>query len=311
MLSNNTTKSISVLKKNNFERNIALGIAFVIGLLVTLTLHLIIQYIIQKKRLHEENQYYLMRVLSIIDFTVAFISGVIVVCSLNKIISPKALFVFLSLMLNVGLSFSLTTTLIMAIDRWIAIMYCLRYHEIVSSTKVNVLLITSGALNVILLGPLFYSKEVSSTKVNPNLYTNMSVLIYHIIVRMFTSMVLIVLGKMTVYQRNQNETKIAKKVNLNSRETEKLERTRNLKRSIKDVFHLNIWTCIFLLPMIISGSLMVFNSSLISTLFYINTFTTATYYFSNPIIYLTSFSKIRKYWLPIFIRNNHVDNIRQ
>ena len=127
-------------------------------------------------------------------------------------------------------------------------------------------------------------------------------MIYLTVINALSCIVLLIIGKITIYLRNQSEIELKKRTNLHGRDAEKLDRTKHLKRGIKDVFQLNLWTCIFLLPMIITVSLTFLDSSIrLKWVFSINVMATSVYTLSNPIIYLTCFSKIRKFWLKIFV----------
>ena len=268
---------------------------------LTLLLHLIVQYIIKRKRLHD-NQYHLIRVLSASDSVVVLISCAVIVLSLTQYSMSREIPVLLSLLAMIGLTFSLVVTLVIAIDRLIAVKYCLQYHSLVTRMRIHLVLLISGILNAALLSCLYYVWKVTKTAVSRYHYSNLGALIYLTVTRAICCISLTIIGKITIYIRNQSEIELKKRTNLHGRDAEKLDRTKHLKRGIKDVFQLNFWTCIFLLPMAITAVLTFLDFISQERVFFISVLATSAYTLSNPIIYLTCFSKIRKFWLPMFTR---------
>ena len=249
------------------------GIYYIALLSVTASLHLLIQLIIQKKRLND-NQYYLIRVLSITDLFAVATSCVLSMCSLLQDATSREVLVVFSLSIYIGLSYSLIVTLIIAVDRWIAVKWCLRYNALIRRIRINSVLAIFGVINAAILSCLFYVRDVSSSEMNQDLYTSIGASAYISTVRSVTCIVIIVLGKWTIYLRNQSEIRLRNRTNLHGREAEKLDRTKQLTRSIKDVFKLNLWTCIFHLPMIVTAIFMALDSTMRGRLLYINVLAT-------------------------------------
>ena len=217
---------------------------------VTSVLHFVIQYIIQRKRFNN-NQYYLVKVLSIVDLCAVTATCLLAVYSLIEYTLSRDVLVLFSLFIYVVYTFSLIVTLIIALDRWVAVKWCLRYYAIFARLRVNMILFISGTMNTVILSCLFYNWCVHVSGGIENLYTNTGAVAYMTIIRSITCIVIIALGKLTIYLRNQSEIEMRKRTNLHGKEAEKLDRTKQLKRSIKDVFKLNLWTCIFLIPKIV------------------------------------------------------------
>ncbi|XP_066910143.1 adenosine receptor A3-like [Clytia hemisphaerica] len=299
----NESSLVSSSEKSTTEENIGLKVFFICLFVSISLLHLIIQFIIQKKRLHD-NQYYLIRVLSLTDLFVVVTSCVLVVNTLFQFTNRIGL-VFISMLIYIGLSYSLIVTLIIAFDRWIAVKWCLQYYTLFSRVRINTALVILGVINAVILSYLFYMYEVeNSSGVMKTFYLNDGTVMYVTFVRTVSCVLLIVMGKLTIYLRDQSEIKMKLRTNLHGAEAEQLDRTKQLKRSIKDVFKLNLWTCIFLLPMIITSAFFISTISQEKKehLLLINGFVTYVYNLSNPIIYLTCFSKIRLYLMSLFQR---------
>ena len=249
----NNTEVIRMTGENVAGQNPKIIAGFVLTSLV-LTLHLVVQYIIQRKRLND-NQYYLIRVLSATDSTVTIIVSTIFIFGLNQYSKSREIPVLLTLLAMFGLTFSLIVTLLIAIDRLVAVKYCLRYHSLVTRRRIHLVLLISGVFNAVILSCFQYNWKVKKTVKNLNMYTNLGVLLYLTIIRALSCIAIIIIGKMTIYIRNGNELLLRRRLGLHGRDAEKLNRTKQLKRGIKDVFQLNLWTCIFLLPMIITAFL--------------------------------------------------------
>ena len=309
MLTRNGSTNISIsinnnnataLREHRHEKD-QNGIYYIALLSVTVILHVLIQRIIRRKHLND-NQYHLIRVLSISDLFAVVASIILNVYSIFQDSTSKEMSVLLSLSIYIGLSYSLIVTLVIAVDRWIAVKWCLHYYILIRRYRINIVLVIAGVVNAVTLTFLFYIFGVSSSEIKQNFYTSFGASAYLTTIRIVTCIVIIVLGKWTIFLRNQSEIRLKNRTNIHGREAEKLDRTKQLKRSIKDVFKLNLWTCIFHLPLIVTAIFMILDSTLRGRLLYINVLATAIYKLSNPIIYLTCFSKIRKYWMSFFRR---------
>ena len=178
---------ISTIEKSTEEQINNTKVSFLSLFILTSLLHLLVQYIIQKKRLND-NQYYLIRVLSLADSFVLATSCILAFQFTNS----KNGLVFISLLLYIGFSYSTLVTLIIAVDRWVAVKWCLRYYTLFSRFRINGVLGISGAINAVNLSFLFYMYEVWSMR---TFYTNDYVMIYITSIRAVSCLLLIVLKK--------------------------------------------------------------------------------------------------------------------
>uniref|UniRef100_A0A7M5ULH2 Uncharacterized protein n=1 Tax=Clytia hemisphaerica TaxID=252671 RepID=A0A7M5ULH2_9CNID len=124
---------------------------------------------------------------------------------------------------------------------------------------------------------------------------------YQEIVSKLTCVAVLVLGKLTICLRDESEANRPHAENLHGVEAERLDVIIKLKRSVKDVMKLNIWTCVFLLPMVFCS--LTFLVTDVSELgLKLDALFALVNVISNPIVYLTCFSKIRQYWYRKFFQ---------
>ena len=190
----NMTNNVTEITFTSVAESQGPKIAVLVLQTLSLTLHFIVQYIIKRKRLND-NQYYLMRVLSATDSLCILVSYIIIIRDLSQYSMSRDVAVFLSLLIVIGFTFSLIVTLIIAIDRLIAVKYCLHYHSIVTRTRIHLVLLISGALNAAFLSCLFYVWRVTNTGVNKLFFKNDGVIIYQTIIRAFSCIALIIIGQ--------------------------------------------------------------------------------------------------------------------
>ena len=96
--------------------------------------------------------------------------------------------------------------------------------------------------------------------------------------------------------RDGNEKRIQDLNSIHGEKAEELDVVKKLKQTIRDMIKLNFWTCIFLLPLSVSCLVIAFESDYRKTALLANIIFVKVYALSNPIIYLTSFEKIREFW---------------
>ena len=265
---------------------------------ISLALHGVLQYIIYKRRLNDK-QYYLIRMLSIID-SLTVVIGFIVTLALSH---NRYFMISWMLLLYILYTLSLMVTVFIAIDRWMAVKYALRYHALVTKRKFNAGIAVAAICTTIILSCLFFiDGGNNSVTMRNRFYTNKWALSYLVTLRVLTCVILLTLGKLTIKMRNASEANRPRVENLHGTEAEKLDIIVKLTRSIKDVVKLNLWTCVFLIPTIASTFILSLDFQKREELFRLNVFFSLVYLISNPITYLTCFTKIRKYWYPRLLR---------
>ena len=123
-------------------------------------------------------------------------------------------------------------------------------------------------------------------------------------IRAVCAALMIILGRKTLQCRNESENRIRNMNNLHGVEAEQLGVLTVLRQGVKDVLKVNLWTCVFLLPMVFVSLLILLGLGSIfgSLIFEINAVCVTLYTLANPIIYLTCFSRIREFWARLFRR---------
>ena len=276
---------------------------YLVILVLTLSLHLLVQFCIHKARLHNNN-YYLIRALSLADSSCVIFSIFYCVLGIMKVeLVFRGLKIIISALMLGSFTTSLLITIMIVSDRWIAMEYALRYHSIVTKQRIARLILVSSLISVtihiVLLLP-----PTTGFRNNQNFLVNPYVMIFSGVTRLLTCVLILILVTLTIRIRNRNEANIQNIVNFHGTEAERLDTIQRLTRSIKDVLKLNIWTCVFLVPLSTVSILRAFQPFQTLEFGLFIALSNLLYLISNPIVYLTCFTQIRQYWYrALFVRN--------
>ena len=295
---NNSTGEIPIFATRNTINNNFITLYIVI-LVITLILHLLVQLSMYKARLLHHNNYYLILMLSIVDSLAILITMVKCGLILSGARSEMDLILkmLLSFLMHIFYSMSLLFTIFIALDRWIAMKFALTYHIIVTRKKINYIIgITTLAVAFIYIVLLFVpQKSIISINGGTLLVTSQHVLVFLNVLRILTCVFVIVLGYKTLRIRQENENRLQNRNNFHGTEAERIDIIQRLINGFKDVLKLNILTCIFLCPLIIASLARTFQPNPPFWLLIVSGLVNLFYLVSNPIIYLSCFSKIRDY----------------
>ena len=88
--------------------------------------------------------------------------------------------------------------------------------------------------------------------------------------------------------------------NLHGSQAEQLDLLTVLRRGINDVFKVNIWACIFLIPKSLILLVIISGIEVPKWVFFTNATLISIYITCNPIIYLTCYTKLRCFWSHLF-----------
>uniref|UniRef100_A0A7M5WVG6 G-protein coupled receptors family 1 profile domain-containing protein n=1 Tax=Clytia hemisphaerica TaxID=252671 RepID=A0A7M5WVG6_9CNID len=266
--------------------------------IVALALHALLQWVIFKLRV-TENQYHLVRILSIFDS----IHAILAICqvsyfiesTVNDTLPNQTVMVLLTMSVYIFHASPMLITVLIITDRWIAVKYPLRYQELVSKLRINIAVSISGTFCAVSFVCLFFIGDVRSVTKYKMFFTNQWTVFFLVTLRTVTCVIILVLGKLTMRLRDESEANRPYVGNLHGVEAERLDVIIKLKRSVKDVMKLNIWTCVFLIPMILF-TLTLLMTGVSELGIKLNAVFGLINALSNPIVYLTCFSKIRHYW---------------
>ena len=193
---------------------------------------------------------------------------------------------------------SLFTTVYIAIDRYIAIRFCLEYYVIVTKRRLLYLIILSWMFSIMItLLPRFEVRKFGM-KVD---YRRLSSDIIHYSIVVSSSIILISLSLHTVRIRRKHVKDIRKTSRRFGIVSEKFNMLSKLKNSMKDVMKLNIVTVI----LVISSNMANFYSTYFDTAKQYKTISTimlAFYIISNPFLYAVIMTELRQQYV-IFLMN--------
>ena len=246
--------------------------------------------IIKTKKLHKP-RYILIIHLSIGDLILA-VTG-----ALNIIIFDYGNDI-LSIPSYICYNLSLFTTVYIAIDRYIAIRFCLEYYFIVTKRRLVYLIILSWIFSTILI--LLPRFEVPMFGMNVD-YRRLSSDIIHYSIAVSSSIILISLSLHTISIRRKHVKDIRKTSRRFGIVSEKFNMLSKLKKSMKDVMKLNIVTVILVIS---SNITKLYSNYFNPTKEYvtISLLILAFYIISNPFLYAVIMTELRQQYV-IFLMN--------
>ena len=305
---NNHSANVTVPHQQEIETSKSLLILFLSVQCFALCLQLAVQFTIHKARLRD-NSYQLIRILSFIE---SLYLATVIIIGADVLINYKQnpneiLLTVLSFSGYLWHTLSLIASVLISIDRWIAVKWCLRYHIFVTKRTILAVVLTAAALDLFILFCMFVIGGVTNTILsNKSIFTNRVVMGYAALIRTIACIFMLAFDKKTIQYRNESEDRMRSINNLHGTQAEELNFMNVLKRGIKDVLKVNIWKCIFLLPMTFVLFIIVFGIEIPEWIFGINTILISAYMISNPIIYLTCYTKLRNFWTRLFRRQRTV-----
>ena len=187
---------------------------------------------------------------------------------------------------------SLLSTVLISLEQYIAVIYCLRHKQIVNKRNLVISIIASYLLSSFLkLIPLITSANLDLKDIR--YYNNIDMIISYV-TNFSCSATLVCLSLIMLRITHTHVKAIKKSKTYFSAEKERLDILHGLKQSIKDVFRLNIVTAIIVLTSIISK--ICYDVSIVNH-FCIQTVRTALriiYVLTNPFLYAVIMSELRK-----------------
>lgn len=268
-------------------------------IVIALFLHITVLYTTIRARLNE-NHYYLVRIISIAD-TLNVLSMIPITVPFIDHMDTETHIRFtriINLLAYIFACWSLCINIIIAGDRWIAVYFPLHYIIWINKRKLNTAVLSTLTILAIILYFLFYAFSNKNPTGHKQITTTPHAFYFITSLRGVTSILILLLGLLTVRHRAENERRIRKITNLHGQNAEKLTVMRKMKSTVKDVLKLNIWTCLLIMPNVIIPIFIVTGLLPAKIGFGLTVLCTMIYVISNPIIYLTCFTKIRRYWCP-------------
>ena len=183
---------------------------------------------------------------------------------------------------------SLLSTLLITFDRYIAVIYCLRYRDLVTKFRLFVAIVTLWLFSIMVSFLFFflsyYNKEVSRDSFPIALYLLFCVL-------------LIVCSLTVRHIRNNHELDIRRNNNRFGVIAEKLNKLQRLSATIVDIVRLNFVTAALVALSNILVTIHVYlyhrKNQTIHMSFLVST---SLYTISNPFVYVGTMSELRQYY---------------
>ena len=189
---------------------------------------------------------------------------------------------------------SIFSTVLISVDRYIAIQYCLRYGQIVTKRNIGISIIISWCASIFLkLIPI-----VETEKFEKLTYLKIIDEITRYLFVFGSCIALVCLSLRMLHIRRKHIKFILGRKTHFGAEKEKLDKLRELKQSIKNVFRLNLATAVI----VISANICrIFSSYTTAYAAYILTVLFSVIYFSsNPFLYALIMSELREHYLISF-----------
>ena len=225
---------VPIVLGENTTNNQTITIIYLSIQLMALSLQLAVQYTIQKARL-TDNQYQLVLLLSMIEstylVTVIIFSVFLLAGNDRHPYHNKHFLKFMTFLAYTWKSLSVIINVLISVDRWIAVKYCLRYQALVTKKKLGGAFLSVALVNAIILLCMFYIGETTNTIVShKGIFTSRVIMAYAASLRMIACHIMIILGKKTIRYRNESEERIRKMNNLHGSQAEQLDLLTVLRR---------------------------------------------------------------------------------
>jgi len=266
-------------------------------LLVT-SAHIIIIWTIRRAKLRD-NRYFLLQTLSTFDviYSLVTVVGTIPHAFMSEGGEQRHVMLFWITVLSATMHLmSLQTTILISVDRFMAVKNSLRYYALVTKQRcvyiiaVTFLLILSTNTSLMML---------STLREDWIFITTYGLLAFMTIFRTTTCVVILITGAVALRIRSISVNRLDHTpflVVLHGVNAEKLTSLRALKRSIKDVMVLNFCTVAFLIPITIVSGLGAFSRAPNGLSGKSGFMLTAVNSLPNPIVYIFTQQEISK-WL--------------
>ena len=264
-----------------------IGVMQIILTILVVSMHISnVLFIIRKRDLHKAS-YFILINLSMSDIIMA-ITRVIIDVFLFK----KEYHYFIS---DICYYSSIFSTVLISVDRYIAIRYCLRYGQIVTRRNLGISIIISWCASILL--KLVYLLETEKFKKH-DWYIKIIDQITRYVFIFGSCIALVCLSLRMLHIRRKHIKFIMGRKTHFGAEKEKLDILRELKQSIKNVFRLNFATAAIVISAnicrICSSFTTAYAAYLLSVLF------TMIYFSSNPFLYALIMSELREHYFISF-----------
>ena len=192
---------------------------------------------------------------------------------------------------------SILSTVLMSVDRYIAIKHCIEYREIVTIKRFVISIIMSWMFSIVLNLIFFIVPKIFRQNLR---YFQISRDVTKYVIMFGSCIILVFLSLQMLHIRRTHVKALLKEKRRFGVEKERLGTLQKLKQSIEDIFRLNLVTAFLVVLSNISEILKTYN--LINGAETMLIMLTAAYFFSNPFLYCLTMSGLRTYYYSSFRR---------
>ena len=244
-------------------------------------------YIIRKRDLHKA-RYFILINLSMSDLSMGITR--VIIHSVQVILISKESFCIIS---DICYYSSVFSTVFISIDRYIAIQYCLRYGQIVTKHTVGISIIISWCASIFL--KLIHMVDKAKLK---NSYSKVIDDITRYVFIFGSCIALVCLSLRMLHIRRKHIKLILGRKTHFGVEKEKLDKLRDLKQSIKNVFRLNLATAFIVISANICNLCNDYTATYAA--YGLTVFFNGVYFLSNPFLYALTMSELREHYCITF-----------
>ena len=246
-------------------------------------------FIIRKRKLHKA-RYFILINLSMSDLTMVITR--VMIHLIQVFLMRKEYFYIIS---DICYYSSIFSTVLISVDRYIAIQYCLRYGQIGTKRNIGISIIISWCTSILL--KLITIVEKAKLKKLDSYFKVIDEITRYVFV--FGSCIALVCLSLRMFHIRRQHIKLilGRKTHFGV-EKEKLDTLRDLKQSIKNVFRLNLATAIIVISANISKICSSYNTAYFA--YELCVFFTVIYFASNPFLYALIMSELREHYCITF-----------
>ena len=246
-------------------------------------------FIIIKRDLHKAS-YLILISLSMSDLIMAVTR--VIIHLIQVFLISKEYFYIIS---DICYYSSIFSTLLISIDRYIAIHYCLRYEQIVTKQILGISIITSWCASIFL--KLIHIVESAKLKKLDSYFKTIDEITRDVFI--FGSCIALVCLSLRMLHIRRKHIKLilGRKTHFGA-EKEKLDKLSDLKQSLKNVFRLNLATAFIVISANICKICSAYTTSYAAYL--LTVLLGAVYFVSNPFLYAAIMSELREHYCITF-----------
>ena len=242
--------------------------------------------ITRRRDLHKAS-YFILINLSMSDLIMAITRVIIDVCLFRK--------EYVYIISDISYYSSIVSTVLISVDRYIAIQYCLRYGQIVTKQSLGISIIISWCASIFL--KLIHIVEKAKLKKLDSYFKVIDDITRYVCI--FGSCIALVCLSLRMLRTRRKHIKLilGRKTHFGV-EQEKLDKLRELKQSIKNVFRLNLATAVIVVTANICKICAIYTTS--NAAYLLTVLFNVIYFVSNPFLYALTMSELREHYCATF-----------